>query len=141
MDKQAVEEAWGEELQLEIVPYLSEDGSTYKCPSPFEEYPGFVILPAVLDIHDYLKWWRLAQEDTDPKTTHHLETLWSSRHHLVKQWKLQHITAEQIGVTLNVPDTAIATWIMVLTQPLITEATELPKFSGASLTTTKDDEN
>ena len=133
MNHKALMAAWEKELGKELLPVLQEQQNVYRCPSPFEKYPGHIDLPVTIPAAEYLEWWGLANppEDKDapePPPEHFLAELWRERFHLIKSWSLTGLTSLELTPELKtMPDIAFGTWLAQLTQPLIVEATELPK--------------
>lgn len=97
-------------------------------PSPFVEYPGYITLPLYLSASDYHTWWTKEGEGK-PKEDHWAFWHWETRHHLVKDWKLDNIETQELDEKgLELPDLRIAIWFTIITQPVIQEATNLPNW-------------
>lgn len=107
-----------------------------KVPSPFESFPGYVVLPVELTPEQFDVWWRAAnenQEQDDQRLSDWFQA-WRMRHHFVLEWHLEgldpakHVTSDG----MKMPSMKLIAWIDRITRGLIEDALDLPKSQAPS---------
>lgn len=108
------------------------DTNRLAFPSPFEAYPGKAITPIYLSAEDYHEWWTRAgggQPEDDDRHWSFWE--WETRFHLVKAWHFESLDSDQLKEDpIGIPDQRFLLWMIQILQPILEEATSVPKSPG-----------
>jgi hypothetical protein len=97
-------------------------------PSPFEQYPGKVVVSLYLSAQEYHEWWIKAGKGQPEEEERHWSCWeWETRFHLVKAWHIEGLDSEQLKEDpIDLPDNRFIYWILTITQPSLEEAVNLP---------------
>jgi len=110
-----------------------------KIESPYDSWPGHVILPKELTPEQFDKWWRAYQKydadvEQEDKGLSSWFIGWELRSHFVLEWHIEgvdpnkHVSADP----MTMPSMLLVSWIGRITTTLPWEALDLPKSQAPS---------
>lgn len=111
---------------------------TIRLESPFEEFPGFVEIPAILDALQYNDWYNKAQDlaDREDDTRHGIFKIWEARFGFLTETKMDLGKGYEFEPSgLKLPDPRIAYWLADETAFLIDQAQDSKNWRGLSADT------
>ena len=107
-----------------------------KLTSPFEKYPGEIVVPEELDAEQFNAWWLRSNEldeAAEEESRYPLFEVWECRFPFIQSHSIklpEEYELEQTGLKLPTP--AFAEWFIQETNFLLDQATNLKNYLGLS---------
>ena len=110
---------------------------TRRVDSPFENYPGYILVPEDLTPEQFDTWWQVTSEiENDEEDVRAPEyRMFQERYPLVIEWHVEGLDVpwEQVkGDARKLPAVKLAAFVISATQQCIVEARSLPSLPKPS---------
>lgn len=104
-----------------------------KIPSPYERWPGFIIVPLELGSEMFTVWWEKSREIEKDKNRPAEYKMFEERHNMVLDCQIEGLDWDEINPDgSNLPSLAIANFVIAATQDALVEARTLPNLHEPS---------
>ena len=95
--------------------------------SPFEEWPGRIQVPIVLDAAQFVEWWEISRENEKDEDRPSELKIFEERFHLILGCEIEGLNWANLNRDgSNLPSMAIAMLVVAATQGPLSDARILP---------------